>query len=82
MLHAPPARIEDEVATILAGFGREGTSLTLDMAFIVCCQNMLAHRRQCTDFLRSITAKELVWISRRYALNRWNLLHRFAAKIG
>lgn len=73
MLYAPPARIEDEVATILAGFGQgEGTSLTLDMASIrMCRQNMLAHLwRQCTDFLRSITTKELVWISRRYALNR------------
>lgn len=34
MLYAPAPRIEEEVATILAGFGGEATSLTLDTVFI------------------------------------------------
>lgn len=51
-------------------------SLTLVTAFIrMCRQNMLACLwRQCIACLNSITAKERLWISRHYALNKLNWL--------
>ncbi len=63
MLYAPPApRIEEEVATILAGFGHgEGHVFNLGHGIHqdVDRQNMLACSwRQCIDCLNSITAKE------------------------
>ncbi|STM08351.1 uroporphyrinogen decarboxylase [Escherichia coli] len=61
MLYAPPARIEEEVATILAvSVTAKVMSLTLVTAFIrMCRQNMLACSwRQCIDCLNNITAKE------------------------
>lgn len=77
MLYAPPARIEEEVATILAGLVTvKVMSLTLVTAFIrMCRQNMQACLwRQCIACLNSITAKERLWISRHYALNKLNWL--------
>lgn len=73
MLYAQPARIEEEVASILAGFGQgKGTCLTSGTVSIrTFRQSTLARLwRRCTDFLRNITNKEWLWISRHYALNR------------
>lgn len=75
MLYAPPARIEEEVSTILSGFGQgKATSLTSATAFIrMCRQNTQAYLwRRCIGFLPSITSKEWLWISRRYALSKSN----------
>jgi uroporphyrinogen decarboxylase len=79
MLYAPPARIEEEVSTILSGFGQgKATSLTSATAFIrMCRQSTQAYLwRRCIGFLPSITSKESLWISRRYALNKSNWPHR------
>lgn len=79
MLYAQPARIEEEVSTILSGFGQvKATSLTSATAFIrMCRQNTQAYLwRRCIGFLPSITSKEWLWISRRYALSKSNWLHR------
>lgn len=75
MLYAPPARIEEEVATILAGFGGvKATSLILDTASTrMCRRSTRAHLlMRYTACLNSTTAKESLWISRRYALNKLN----------
>lgn len=77
MLYAPPARIEEEVATILAGFGHgEGHVFNLGHGIHqMCRQNMLACLwRLCIGCLNSITAKERLWISHHYALNKSNWL--------
>ncbi len=56
----------------------KGTSLTSATAFIrMCRQNTLAYLwRRCIGFLPSITSKEWLWISRRYALSKSNWLHQ------
>lgn len=79
MLYAQPARIEEEVSTILSGFGQvKATSLTSATAFIRMCRlNTQAYLwRRCIGFLPSIISKEWLWISRRYALSKSNWLHR------
>lgn len=79
MLYAQPARIEEEVSTILSGFGGvKATSLTSATAFIRMCRlNTQAYLwRRCIGFLPSIISKEWLWISRRYALSKSNWLHR------
>jgi hypothetical protein len=60
-------------------FGQgKATSLTSATAFIrMCRQSMRAYLwRRCIGFLPSITSKESLWISRRYALNKSNWPHR------
>lgn len=61
MLYAPPARIEEEVATILAGFGgAKAMSLTSGTAFIrTSTRNMRAYLwRQCIGCRRRAIVKE------------------------
>lgn len=79
MLYAQPARIEEEVSTILSGFGgAKATSSTSVTVFIrMYRQNTLAYLwRRCIGFLPSIISKEWLWISRRYALSKSNWLHQ------
>lgn len=61
MLYAPPARIEEEVATILAGFGgAKAMSLTSGTEFIrMSTRNTRAYLwRLCTGCQRHTTVKE------------------------
>ena len=75
MLYAPPARIEEEVAIILAGLVRvKGMSLTWATAFIrTSRQNMrVSLWRRYIGCPNSTTAKESSWISRHYARSSLN----------
>lgn len=75
MLYAPPARIEEEVATILAGFGQgEGHVFNWATAFIrTSRQNMrVSLWRRYIGCPNSTTAKESLWISRHYARSSLN----------
>ncbi len=62
----------------LVSAGAKATSSTSVTVFIrMYRQNTLAYLwRRCIGFLPSITSKEWLWISRRYALSKSNWLHR------